>query len=192
MQRWRDSLERPEWDEGFSAIDLIPVVRRVPQNQTGKGLLLDVDGTLRTTLSGEIYPRHADDVVLLPNRREILQRWIDDGYSLFFVSNQSGIASGKLSQETADSAFQRTAELLGLPITEIAYCPYPAFPVGCFCRKPLPGMGIYLSRKYKLDPAQLVMVGDMDSDAAFAVSVGARYYDAKVFFNGDQTGCWRY
>ena len=188
MQRWRDSLERPEWDEGFSAIDLISFVRRVPQNQFGKGLLLDVDGTLRTTLSGEIYPRHADDVVMLPNRREALQRWVDKGYSLFFVSNQSGIASGKLSREAADSAFQRTAELIGLPITEIVYCPHPAFPVGCFCRKPLPGMGVYLSRKYELDTAHLVMVGDMDSDAAFAASLGARYYDAKDFFDGDKAG----
>ena len=188
MQRWRDSLERPEWDEGFSAIDLIPFVRRMTPNQLGKGLLLDVDGTLRTTLSGEIYPRHADDVVLLPNRRETLQRWVDEGYSLFLVSNQSGIASGKLSPEAANSAFARTAELIGLPITEIAYCPHPAFPVGCFCRKPLPGLGVYLSRKYNLDPAHLVMVGDMDSDAAFAVSIGARYYDEKDFFDGEQTG----
>jgi HAD superfamily hydrolase (TIGR01662 family) len=183
LQRWQDSLERPEWDEGFSAIDSIAFVRRVPTDHTGKGLLLDVDGTLRTTLSGEIYPRHADDVVLLPNRRETLSRWIEDGYSLFFVSNQSGISSGKLSQDDANSAFQRTIDLLGLPVQEICYCPHPAFPVGCFCRKPMPGMAIYLSRKYKLDMAQLVMVGDMDSDAAFARSIGARYIDASVFFD---------
>ena len=182
LQRWQDSFERPEWDEGFSAIDSIPFVRRMPKNHTGKGLLLDVDGTLRTTRSGEIYPRHAEDVVLLPNRRETLMRWIDDGYSLHFVSNQSGISSGKLSQSDADGAFQRTAELLGLPVTEIAYCPHAAFPVGCFCRKPLPGLGVYLIRKYQLDVEQLVMVGDMDSDAGFARSIGAKYFDANVFF----------
>ena len=52
LQRWQDSFERPEWDEGFSAIDSIPFVRRMPKNHTGKGLLLDVDGTLRITRSG--------------------------------------------------------------------------------------------------------------------------------------------
>ena len=77
----------------------------------------------------------------------------------------------------------RLIEETALPITEIAYCPHPAFPVGCFCRKPLPGMGVYLSRKYKLDPAHLVMVGDMDSDANFAASIGAQYFDAKDFFS---------
>lgn len=109
-------------------------------------------------------------------------RWIDDGYSLHFVSNQSGISSGKLSQSDADGAFQRTAELLGLPVTEIAYCPHAAFSVGCFCRKPLPGLGVYLIRKYQLDVEQLVMVGDMDSDAGFARSIGAKYLDANAFF----------
>ena len=182
LQRWQDSFERPEWDEGFSAIDSIPFVRRKQNDHTGKGLLLDVDGTLRTTRSGEIYPRNADDVELLPNRRETLLRWIGDGYSLFFVSNQSGIASGKLSQADAESAFQRTAELLELPVAAMAYCPHPAFPVGCFCRKPMPGLGVYLIRKYKLNTEQLIMVGDMDSDASFARSIGARYCDAAEFF----------
>ncbi len=182
LQRWQDSLERPHWDEGFSAIDRVPFVRRVPSDHIRKGLLLDVDGTLRTTRSGEIYPRNADDVILLPNRRETLLRWIDNGYSLYFLSNQSGISSGKLTQLDAEGAFQRTAELLGLPVVEITYCPHPAFPVGCFCRKPLPGLGVYLIRKYKLDMKHLVMVGDMDSDAGFARGIGAKYYDANHFF----------
>ncbi len=182
LQRWQDSLEKPEWDEGFSAIDRIPFVRRPVSNHSRKGLLLDVDGTLRITKSGEIYPRQADDVVLLPNRRETLLRWMDDGYSLFFVSNQSGVSSGKLTQGDADNAFQRTEDLLGLPVTEIAYCPHPAFPVGCFCRKPLPGLGVYLIRKYGLDLDHLVMVGDMDSDAGFAQGIGAKYMDANMFF----------
>ena len=163
-------------------MDSIPFVRRQQNDHTGKGLLLDVDGTLRTTRSGEIYPRNADDVALLPNRRETLLHWIDKGYSLFFVSNQSGVSSGKLSQADAESAFQRTSELLGLPVAEMVYCPHPAFPVGCFCRKPLPGLGVYLIRKYKLDSEQLVMVGDMDSDSEFARSIGARYYEANAFF----------
>ncbi len=182
LQRWQDSLEHPDWDEGFSAIDRIPFRRRAPQGHTQKGLLLDVDGTIRTTLSGEIYPRTADDVVILPNRKETLLRWIVNGYKLFLVSNQSGISSGKLSQSDAEGAFQRTVDLLGLPIAEVIFCPHPAFPVGCFCRKPLPGLGVYLIRKHKLDLQHLVMVGDMDSDEGFARSIGAKYFDANAFF----------
>jgi HAD superfamily hydrolase (TIGR01662 family) len=182
LQRWLDTLERPDPEEGFSAIDLIPFVRRLNPEWTVKGLLLDVDGTLRTTKSGELYPRTADDVELLPNRRKVLQRWLDNGYQLFFVSNQSGVASGKLTASDADAAFERTIELLDLPVKEFAYCPHPAFPVGCFCRKPLPGLGVILQHKHRLDLSQSVMVGDMDSDAQFANGLGIRYVSAETFF----------
>jgi HAD superfamily hydrolase (TIGR01662 family) len=182
MARWAASFEHPALDEGFSVVEEIPFVRRPGRAGTVKGLLLDVDGTLRTTRSGEIYPREPDDVQLLPGRREALQSWVEDGYRLFFVSNQSGIASGNVSREAVDACFQRTVESLGLPISEIAVCPHPAFPAGCFCRKPLPGLGIYLKQRHDLAREHLVMVGDMASDAEFAAALGAKYYSAEEFF----------
>jgi len=177
------SFEAPSPDEGFAAVDEIPFVRQVDPGHTEKGLLLDVDGTLRRTKSGERYPRSPDDVELLPDRRDTLSRWIDVGYKLFFVSNQSGIASGKLDQCAADQAFARTIELLRLPVAEVAYCPHPAFPVGCFCRKPMPGLGVTVMQRHRLAREHLVVVGDMDSDAVFAQSLGARYFDAATFFS---------
>lgn len=183
MQRWMDSFEPPDLDEGFSAVDEIQFLRRPHLEWTRKGLLLDVDGTLRETVSGEIYPRHPDDIRLLPGRREVLRRWIEDGYLLFFVSNQSGVASTHVSSEAVDACFQRTQELLDLPVQEVAYCPHPAFPVGCFCRKPMPGLAVDLMRRHQLAPEHLVMVGDMESDAAFASGIGARYFDANDFFS---------
>jgi histidinol-phosphate phosphatase family protein len=183
MARWAASFEPPNLDEGFSVVEEIPFVRRPAKPGTVKGLLLDVDGTLRTTRSGEIYPRQPDDVQLLPGRRETLQRWVEVGYRLFFVSNQSGVASGQVSREAVDACFQRTVELLGLPVAEIAVCPHPAFPAGCFCRKPLPGLGIYLKQRHNLAGEHLAMVGDMDSDAQFAAALGATYHSAEDFFD---------
>jgi histidinol-phosphate phosphatase family protein len=182
MARWAASFEPPALDEGFSVVEEIPFVRRASPVGTVKGLLLDVDGTLRTTRSGEIYPRTPDDVQLLPGRREALQPWVEKGYQLFFVSNQSGVASGQVSREAVDACFQRTVELLGLPVAEIAVCPHPAFPAGCFCRNPLPGLGIYLRQRHNLASEHLAMVGDMDSDAGFAAALGAKYYPAEKFF----------
>ena len=148
----------------------------------GKGLLLDVDGTLRKTLSGDLYPTDPADIELLPGRREVLQRWIADGYQLFFVSNQSGVASGSVTLDAVQRCFQRTVELLDVPIADVAFCPHSAFPAGCFCRKPMPGLGVYLARKHNLALDTLVMVGDMDSDAQFARAIGATYVDAEAFF----------
>lgn len=183
MARFAATFEAPHVDEGFSIVEEIPFVRRPDPQFTNRGLLLDVDGTLRKTRSGELFPRSADDVELLPGRREVLQRFIDEGYKLFFVSNQSGVASETLTKEAAEAAFARTVELLGLPVAEVMYCPHPAFPVGCFCRKPLPGLGVSLIHRHKLAREHLIMVGDMDSDRDFAKGVGARYFDAAEFFS---------
>jgi HAD superfamily hydrolase (TIGR01662 family) len=176
-------FEAPHVDEGFSVVEEVPFVRRPPSpSNVGKGLLLDVDGTLRRTESGAVYPTDPADVVLLPNRRETLQSWLDDGYQLFLVSNQSGVASGKVTRAAVEACFERTVELLGLPVTEVCFCPHKAYPVSCYCRKPMPGFGIALMRKYELSPEQLVMVGDMDSDARFAAAIGATYHSADAFF----------
>jgi len=186
MARWAASFEGPHEDEGFAVVEEVPFVRRVDPRFTGKGLLLDVDGTLRKTKSGELFPRDPDDVELLPGRREILRRWVDDGYALFLVSNQSGVASEKVTREAVEAAFARTIELLGLPVAEVTYCPHPAFPVGCFCRKPLPGLGVALIQRHQLAREHLIMVGDMDSDQAFARALGARYVTAEEFFAAKQ------
>src|SRR5262249_51503816 len=149
------------------ALDVIPFVRRLDASHTDKAIFLDVDGTVRKTKSGEIYPRHPDDVELLPGRRDILAKYIADGYRVFFLSNQSGVASGQVAQQAVEAAFQRTVQLLNLPIAEIAYCPHPAFPVGCYCRKPMPGLGVYLLWKHRLARENVIMVGDMKSDMDF-------------------------
>ncbi|MCP4500080.1 MAG: hypothetical protein GY822_08980 [Deltaproteobacteria bacterium] len=80
----------------------------------GKGLLFDVDGTLRKTKSGDIFPLSPDDVELLPSRREVLKKWLDEEYQLFFVSNQGGVASKKLTSDDAQACFnRREAPLFG-------------------------------------------------------------------------------
>jgi HAD superfamily hydrolase (TIGR01662 family) len=187
LQRYVATFEPPGADEGFDSIETIPFARR-PGGGEARGLLLDVDGTLRVTRSGDPYPVDPDDIVVLPGRTEVLRRWIADGYRLFFVSNQSGVASGKLSAEAARACFDRTIALLDVPVDEVAFCPHPAFPAGCFCRKPMPGMGVWLARRHGLDLSRTVMVGDMDTDRGFADALGVAFQDAEGFFAGASGG----
>jgi HAD superfamily hydrolase (TIGR01662 family) len=182
LTRFAACFEPPHVEEGFALVEEIPFVRRVDPSFTEKGLLLDVDGTLRTTKSGEVYPRTPDDVVLLPGRREVLEGWIARGYKLFFVSNQSGIASETVSRDAVEACFARTVELLGLPVAEVAFCPHSSFPVGCFCRKPLPGLGVWLMNRHRLAREELVMVGDLASDQGFARALGVKYLAAEEMF----------
>jgi len=185
VARYAASFEAPRLTEGFSVIEVTPFERRQGPRYFNKGLLLDVDGTVRLTKSGAIYPTDPNDIELLPGRREVLQQFVDNGYRLFFISNQSGIASGKVSEEAVNACFNKTIELLGLDITEVRFCPHKAFPTSCFCRKPMPGFGIELIRKYELSLEHLIMVGDMDSDARFAENIGARFIYADEFFTSN-------
>ena len=185
LTKWAASFEPPSTDEGFAVVDRIPFKRRVDPEHKQKGLLLDVDGTLRKTRSGNFYPKHPDDVQLLPKRTKVLKKWHAAGYKLFFVSNQSGVASMQVSHDAVQSAFHRTQQLLGVPIEEIVYCPHPHRPVGCFCRKPMPGLGVYLMERHQLAPEHLVMVGDRETDEGFARAIGATYFDAHEFFRAN-------
>lgn len=179
---WLKNFEPPTMAEGFAQIERRPF-RRIPRpDRTQKALLLDVDGTVRMTRSGDKYPRDPSDLAILPLRREVLRRWHDQGYRLFFVSNQSGIASGKTSRELVEAAFDKTIEALDLPIADVAYCPHQAFPVACFCRKPMPGLAVQLIERHALSIPDLIVVGDMRSDHGLAEGIGARFVDAADFF----------
>lgn len=178
---FRKAFEKPTMDEGFESIKEVKFQRILPDGHINKALILDYDGTLRDTKSGDKYPTHPDDVAILPGRKEVLQRYKDDGYLLLGVSNQSGVRKGVLSAADADACFDRTNELLGFDI-DYLYCPHASFPIACYCRKPMPGFGVVHIEKYKLDPSQCIMVGDMTSDKTFAKRSGFQFQHASEFF----------
>lgn len=165
---YRKNFQEPTLAEGFAAIDRVPFRRGAQGAEyTRKALLLDYDGTLRTTKSGEKYPRSPDDIDILPGRAEALKKLRDEGWLLLGVSNQGDVSRGKLTLDDARRCFARTNELLGVDI-EVSFCPHEPAPIACWCRKPMPGHGVAFVEKHKLDRAQTLMVGDMTSDKTFA------------------------
>ena len=106
---------------------------------------------------------------------------------LLGVSNQSGIASGALSEEAARACFDRTNELLGHSI-DVRWCPHPPGPIRCWCRKPMPGLGVALILEHGLDRANCLFVGDMKTDETFAANVGMPYAAEVEFFA--EPGIW--
>ena len=55
-------------------------------------------------------------------------------------------------------------------------------PINSWSRKPMPGMGVTFIEKYKLDPGECIMVGDMTSDKTFATRCGFQFVHAEDFF----------
>ena len=87
-----------------------------------------------------------------------------------------------MTSEQAEASFARTRELLGVPI-EVLYCPHGGGPPVCWCRKPLPGLGVVFIQLHQLDPAQCVYVGAGPQDpvlrAASAFSIATRWISSQ-------------
>ncbi len=169
--RFRERLEPPKLEEGFSRIETHDFERMPRPEWRGRGLLFEYDGVVRAK-----RPAHPDEVELLPNRREILGRHAAAGFRLLGVSSQPDVP-----EEIARACFLRTNELLGLEI-EVEFCPHGGGPPVCWCRKPLPGLGILLIERHRLDPAQSLFVEVSAADRGFASRLGIPTVPAEVFF----------
>lgn len=178
-------MEPPTRGEGFAHVITVGFVRKWGAEYVNRGVILDYDDTIRCVSKDSDcttkYPTKPEHVKILPNRRTVLDRWLEKGYSLFGASNQSGISKGVLTEVEARACFQKTNELLGLPIL-VNYCPHTASPTTCYCRKPCPGLLIDHIFKNKLDPKEVIFVGDQTSDRTAAARLGIKYLHESEFF----------
>jgi len=183
--KYRKEYIAPEITEGFSSIEKTKFIRdwSTCKGWTGKNkaLILDSDGTLRTTKGNREYPIHPIDIEILPNRTEVLNDYASQGYMLLGVSNQSGVAKGDMTYQECQECFDETNRLLGVDI-EHHFSPAKVPPIVTYCRKPLSGIGVHLIRKHNLNPANCIYVGDMTVDKSFAERLGFQFHFANKFF----------
>lgn len=180
--KYKKEFQKPTVAEGFSVVATRKFVREVDPTFVNKAIILDYDGTLRECIGGnEKYPVSVDQIEIKPKRKEVLQSYLDKGYKLLGMSNQSGIAKGTLSEATAHELFKFTNKQIGIDI-EYQFCPHQSAPISCYCRKPMNGKGVEFILKHKLKASDCVMVGDFTSDETFAKRSGFQYVDQADFF----------
>lgn len=181
MYKAKKIYEAPKKEEGF--VDVIKYqFKRQSNGYTNKAIIFDYDGTLRKTKSGNNFPMTIDDIEILPGRIGMLKKLKEQGYILLGASNQSNIAKGLMTLDKSIECFKHTNKLLGVDI-DFEFCPHSVPPIVCYCRKPGPGIGVVFIEKYKLNPSQTIMVGDMTSDETFANRCGFKFCNANTFFN---------
>jgi aryl-alcohol dehydrogenase-like predicted oxidoreductase/predicted kinase/histidinol phosphatase-like enzyme len=180
--RYLRALEPPDAAEGFSRIDIVPFARRHDPALVNRALIIWCDGVLSRSRSGRRVPLTPEDVDVPAEYAATLRRHREDGWRLLAMSWQPDIAAGIQSAEGAAAVFARMNELLGLDF-EVEYCPHAAGPPRCWCRKPLPGLGVLFIHRHRLDPARCVYVGAGTQDPGFARRLGFTYQDAADFFN---------
>jgi aryl-alcohol dehydrogenase-like predicted oxidoreductase/histidinol phosphatase-like enzyme/predicted kinase len=179
--RHRRELEPPELSEGFTRVDSVPFVRQPRPGFEGRALVFWYDGVVRTSGSGGRTPRSPDDVVLLAGAREFIARHRDEGWPVFGLSWQPEVAAETMTADETEAVFSATHALLGFDVDH-AWCPHGDGAPVCWCRKPLPGLGVVLIDRYRLDPARCVYVGRDASDRTFARTLGFTYRDAAEVF----------
>jgi aryl-alcohol dehydrogenase-like predicted oxidoreductase/predicted kinase len=179
--RYQRELEPPDAVEGFTRIDVVPFERRHDPSFTNRALIVWGDEILWRSRSGQRTRTSADDLEGLADRGVLLRRYRDEGWLVLGMSWRPEIGEGTLSADAVRAAFNHVRSDLGVTI-EIDYCPHGAGPPTCWCRKPLPGLGVQFILRHRLDPGQCVYVGAGAQDPGFARRLGFQYRDASSFF----------
>ncbi len=184
--RYQRELEPPHPSEGFSRIETIPFERRRDASFTNRAVIVWCDGILNqapvarpfdpSTSSGcpELVEGQSRD-------REILRRYAADGWRVLGLGWQPGIADETVTPEQVETGYAQMQEQVGVAM-DILYCPHGGGPPVCWCRKPLPGLGVVFIQRYRLDPSQCIYVGAGPQDPGFARRLGFQYRDAADFF----------
>jgi D-glycero-D-manno-heptose 1,7-bisphosphate phosphatase len=118
-------------------------------------------------------PYNADPAMVqpLPGVRAALDAVRAHHLPVAVVTNQSGVASGRISLTQLHAVHERLVDLLGW-FDVIVACPHGPDD-GCGCRKPAPGLVTLAAELLGVDPAQCALVGDTMSDVCAALAAGA-------------------
>lgn len=142
-------------------------------------LLLDLDGTVRDTLSGRVHPLEPWDQRLLPGVFARLEEYRARGYAIVGVTNQGAVGLGWLTEAEVEDINQHLMDELAPGLFDlILYSPYhprarlAAHGQHAHRRKPNPGMAFEARDHLGLDLAASIMVGDMETDRQFACNAG--------------------
>ncbi|HEV2237919.1 MAG TPA: HAD-IIIA family hydrolase [Ktedonobacterales bacterium] len=142
-------------------------------------LFLDLDGTVRDTLSGRVHPLEPWDQRLREGVRPSVEAYRARGYAIVGVTNQGAVGLGMLSERDVEEINDRLMRELAPGLFDlILYCPYHPYARGgryrdqADCRKPRPGMAFTARDRLGLDLATSIMVGDLETDRLFARNAG--------------------
>ncbi|MHC4561419.1 MAG: D-glycero-alpha-D-manno-heptose-1,7-bisphosphate 7-phosphatase [Planctomycetota bacterium] len=145
-----------------------------------KAVFVDRDNTL---IEDPGYLADPDAVRLLPGVEVAIKSFMDAGYFIVVVTNQSGVARGLLTEGALRTIHQNMVDLLarkGARIDEIYYCPYHAegtvaeYAVDSDLRKPNPGMLLQAAEDMDIDLEASWMIGDSARDVEAGQRAGCR------------------
>ena len=145
-------------------------------NQKHKSLFIDRDGVINKSVPAPGYVTRIEDFEFLPKTFESLKKLSHAGYDFYVITNQAGIGRKQTTPEevaTLHDYMSKEFEKNGTPIRGIYMCPHKNEDA-CQCRKPKPGLLLQAMKEHKLDPKDVIFVGDRETDMEAARGAGVR------------------
>ncbi len=159
--RWRRGFEPPSESEGLAEI------RRLepgPLPISGERAALIVD---YPELIWARVPRDAQDIELVDGIAARLQQ----AARTRLLLSVAWLPAEDWPPDEARAVLEATHAALGVEILA-TWCPHPPGPPVCWCRKPLPGLGVYLTRLCGLDRTKTSVWCRNAADRGFAERCG--------------------
>ncbi len=131
-----------------------------------KVIFLDRDGVINKKPPKADYVKNWDEFEFLPGAVESLKILTQNGYEIYIISNQAGIARGMMTEGDLKEIHEKMKKKLenhGAKVSGIYYCPH-GWDEECECRKPKPGMFFQAAREYHIDLPKAVFIGDDERD----------------------------
>jgi D,D-heptose 1,7-bisphosphate phosphatase len=149
-------------------------------------VFFDRDGVLNEDTN---YVHLPDQIVWMSGAKESVKWLNDQGYYVFVVTNQAGVARGYYQEEDVEYLHKwmnNELHKVGAHIDHFYYCPHhPVAGKGdylkvCSCRKPRPGMILEALSQYNINKEKSILIGDKQSDISAALEVNIK----GLLFNG--------
>ena len=138
-------------------------------------VILDRDGVINRNSAD--YIKSPDEWVALPGSLEAIAELTRAGFGIGIATNQSGVGRGLFTIDTLWEMHQKMlAQILAVGgyVQKIFFCLHTPDD-HCDCRKPKPGLLYQAAEYYACGFANMVFIGDSESDMLAAQSVGARF-----------------
>ena len=136
-----------------------------------KALFLDRDGVINVDKS---YVYKVQDFEFCAGIFELCEFFLQKGFKIFVITNQSGIERGFYSEKD----FEKLSEFMlgefakkGISISKVYHCPHLQ---GCECRKPKPGMILKAQAEFDIDLANSILIGDNFTDMQAGQNAGIK------------------
>ncbi|MEI6288236.1 MAG: HAD-IIIA family hydrolase [bacterium] len=143
------------------------------ENKAKKIVFLDRDGVINKKAKDHEYITRIEEFVINDGIFAMLDNWKEKGYEFIVITNQRGIARGKLTDNDFFAINNHMIEILksrSLELLDVLYCPHEENV--CDCRKPKPGMLEFAIDKYAIDLPESALISDSLQDVEMGKKFG--------------------